>query len=99
MITDKQAIDEYFQVEFFFADNIAAKRHILNKGDKITKHIHDYSHLSILGYGSVRVDTPKSSKVYDAGDCIIVEKHTEHQITALEDSAWFCIHQDRDDKE
>ena len=95
MITDKKQLDEKFQTEFFFAKDIAAKRHILSAGDTVGKHTHDYSHLSIVGYGSVRVTTPKGSRVYDAGDCIIVEENTEHVITALEDSAWFCIHTDK----
>jgi quercetin dioxygenase-like cupin family protein len=96
MIVDPKSIDEACQVEFFFADNLAAKRHILSAGDIIGKHTHDYSHLSIVGYGSVRVNTPDGSRVYDAGDCIVVKANTEHHITALEDSAWFCIHTDKE---
>ena len=92
MITNHESIDAYCDVEFFEADNLFAQRHILSKGDKIGKHIHSYSHLSILGYGSVRVNTPQSSKVYDAGDCIVITENTEHTIVALEDSCWFCIH-------
>lgn len=91
-ITDPSVMDEYLEVEFFTADNLFAKKHILSKGDKIGKHIHSYSHLSILGYGSVRVNTPNGSKVYDAGDCIVITENTEHTIVALEDSCWFCIH-------
>lgn len=95
MITDKEALDELLQVEFFEADDLFAKKHIITKGGKIGKHIHTYSHLSILGYGSVRVTTPEGSKVYDAGDCIVIKANTEHVITALEDSCWFCIHTDK----
>lgn len=96
MIIDTDIIDEHCDVEFYFADNLAAKRFLLSKGDKIGKHIHSYSHLSILGYGSVRVETPEGSKVYDAGDCIVIKANTEHHIIALEDSAWFCIHTDKE---
>ena len=96
MITDEKIIDDYMDVEFFTADNLFAKRHILSKGDKIGKHIHTYSHLSILGYGSVRVDVTGSSKVYDSGDCIVITANTEHVITALEDACWFCIHTDKE---
>jgi quercetin dioxygenase-like cupin family protein len=96
MITDLQAIDDHCDVQFFEAKNLFAKRHVLSKGDKIGKHIHTYSHLSILGYGSVRVNTPEGSKVYDAGDCIVIKANTEHVITALEDSCWFCIHTDKE---
>ena len=95
-ITDPDVMDEYLDVEFFTADNLFAKRHILSKGDKIGKHIHTYSHISILGYGSVRVETLEGSRVYDAGDCIVIKANTEHHITALEDSAWFCIHVDKE---
>ena len=97
MITDESEIDNHCQIEFFFSDfGLSAKKHVLSKGDTIGKHIHPYSHLSILGYGSVRVNTPEGSKVYDAGDCIEIKKDTEHVIHALEDSAWFCIHVDKE---
>lgn len=92
MITDESKMDAYLQVEYIEADDQIAKRHLLSKGDKIGKHIHTYSHLSILSYGSVRVNTEGGSKVYDAGDCIVIKANTEHVITALEDSCWFCIH-------
>jgi len=95
MITDEKELDAQFDAEFYFADDLAAKRFLLSKGDKIGKHIHTYSHLSILGYGSVRVETPEGSKVYDQGECIVIKANTEHVITALEDSAWFCIHTDK----
>ena len=92
MITDQDTINEHCEVSFFFAKNLAAKRHVLSAGDIVVKHTHDYSHLSIVGYGSVRVTTPKGSRVYDAGDCIVVDAGIEHTITALEDAVWFCIH-------
>jgi quercetin dioxygenase-like cupin family protein len=95
VITDQDQLDETLQTEFFFADQVAAKRHVLNTGDIVGKHTHDYSHLSIVGYGSVRVTTPKSSRVYDAGDCIVVDAGIEHTITALEDAVWFCIHKEQ----
>lgn len=94
MITDPKLADAYFDVEFFFAGGIAAKRHVLTKGDIITKHTHEYDHLSVLGYGSVRVTTPQTSRVYDAGECVVIEKNIEHQIVALEDSVWLCIHKE-----
>jgi quercetin dioxygenase-like cupin family protein len=92
LITDADVMDNLLQVEFIEADNQIAKRHILPKGGKIGKHIHTYSHLSVLGYGSVRVETPEGSKVYDAGDCIVIKANTEHFVTALEDACWLCIH-------
>jgi quercetin dioxygenase-like cupin family protein len=92
LITDTDVMDELLQVEIFESDNQFAKRHVMPKGGKMCKHIHTYSHLSILGYGSVRVETLEGSKVYDAGDCIVIKANTEHSITALEDACWFCIH-------
>lgn len=92
LITDEQLMNEVLQVEIFEATNQFAKRHILQKGGKMAKHIHTYSHLSILGYGSVRVETSEGSRVYDSGDCIVIKANTEHSILALEDACWFCIH-------
>lgn len=92
MITDPNAIDKHCDVSFYFADKIAAKRFNINAGDILQKHTHDYDHISVLGSGSVRVTTPQGSFAYDGGDVIIIEKNTPHQITALEDSVWICIH-------
>lgn len=96
MITDEKLLDEQFQTEFVFAKNIAAKRHVLSAGDVVGKHSHDYDHISIVGYGSVRVNTPNSSRVYDSGDYVIVTANTEHTITALEDSVWYCVHPNKE---
>lgn len=92
MITDPATLDETFSVEHYFSDTVYAKRHSLAKGDRVGKHKHPYSHVSIVGYGSVRVTTPESSKVYDSGDAVIIEANIEHEMLALEDSAWFCVH-------
>lgn len=96
MITDTHKIDEALETEFFFAKDIAAKRHVLSAGDVVGKHSHDYDHISIVGYGSVRVNTPQGSRVYDSGDCVIVSANTEHTITALEDSVWYCVHPNKE---
>lgn len=94
MTKDEQLINEKYDVQFFTADNQVAKRFILSKGDKINTDISQYSHLGILGYGSIRVDTPGRSMVHDSGDCIVITANTGHIITALEDSCWFCINQE-----
>jgi quercetin dioxygenase-like cupin family protein len=96
MITDIEIIDKHCEVQFFESDKLFAKRYVMGKGDKIGKHIHTYSHLSILGYGSVRVDTPDGSRVYESGDCIVIKANTEHFVTALEDTCWFCVHTDKE---
>jgi quercetin dioxygenase-like cupin family protein len=76
----------------FFTNAQTAHKHLLDKGDKINSYINTYSHLGILGFGSIRVKTEEGSKVYDAGDCIVIKANTEHDITALEDACWFCIY-------
>ena len=79
-------------VVHFFSDGVYAKRMTLPKGYKAYSHSHAYSHLSILSEGRARVTTDDSSQVYEQGSCIEIKAGVHHEIEALEDVTWFCIH-------
>jgi quercetin dioxygenase-like cupin family protein len=79
-------------IEFFFADKMCARKMKLPKGYKAYSHAHTYDHLSVLARGIARVTTDADSKTYHAGDCITIKAGVHHQIEALEDIIWFCIH-------
>lgn len=75
-----------------FSSGVYAKQMHLPKGYMAMSHAHNYDHLSILGKGKVIVRTDDYVKEYTAPACLTIEAHTHHQIEALEDAVWFCIH-------
>jgi quercetin dioxygenase-like cupin family protein len=64
----------------------------LPKGYIAYSHSHVYSHLSILAKGRVIVKTDDYNQEYSAPACINIEANTYHQIEALDDVVWFCVH-------
>lgn len=75
-----------------FSDGLYAKQMHLPKGYKALSHKHSYSHLSVLATGKVIVTTDHSQQIFSAPACINIEAGTNHEILALEDVTWFCIH-------
>lgn len=75
-----------------FSSGVYAKQMSLPKGYMALSHAHNYDHLSILGKGRVIVRTDDSVQEYTGPACLTIKANTHHQIEALEDSIWFCIH-------
>lgn len=75
-----------------FSDGLYAKQMVIPKGYMAGTHSHKYSHLSILSKGRVIVRTDDETLEYTAPACIEIKKDTIHNIEALEDSVWFCVH-------
>ena len=75
-----------------FSDGLYSKQMHLPKGYKAYSHKHTYSHLSILAKGKVVVTTDDSTAMYEAPACINIAGGLNHEITALEDVVWYCIH-------
>ena len=80
------------KVKHNFSDGLYAKEMVLLKGYIAYSHSHKYSHLSILAKGRVIVKTDEYNQEYTAPACINIEANTYHQIEALEDVVWFCVH-------
>jgi hypothetical protein len=80
------------QVENYFSDGLYAKKMVIPKGFTACQHKHHYSHLSILAKGRVILRTDYYNKEYVAPACIDIKAEIYHQIEALEDCVWFCIH-------
>jgi len=75
-----------------FSTGLYAKEMHLPKGFYALSHAHAYDHFSILAKGKAEVDTGESKAIYTAPVCIEIKAGIHHQITALEDVTWFCIH-------
>ena len=65
----------------------------LEKGMYVIGHSHHYDHITLVGEGSVLVETEVSRETYHARSCIDIKAQTHHKITALEDNTvCYCIH-------
>ena len=81
------------QIKHHFSDGLYAKQATFPAGAWIAKHVHDYSHLSILAQGRVLLQVEgEKERVIDAPACIEIKGGKLHSVMALEDSVWFCIH-------
>ena len=80
------------KIQNYFSDGLYAKQMVIPKGYTACQHKHNYSHLSILAKGRVNVITDDYNQEYIAPACIEIKAEIYHQIVALEDSVWFCIH-------
>jgi len=80
------------QVKHHFSDNLYAKEMVIPKGYIAGMHKHVFSHLSILASGRALIKTDEYNKEVVAPYCLNIIAETHHQIEALEDCVWFCIH-------
>lgn len=83
-------------IEHYWANNAMARAMHLPEGGRAASHKHEYDHISIvcsLHDGDVvTVITPNGATTHKSGDCITLEAGIEHEIRALQDIKWFCIH-------
>lgn len=80
------------KIQHHFSSGVYAKQMVLPKDYFVISHSHNFDHLSILASGSVIVRTDESEQQYDGPACLTIKANTHHEITALTDSVWFCVH-------
>lgn len=80
------------QVQHHFGGGVYAKEMKVPQGATIGQHAHAFDHLSLLAAGSVVVHTDNWTKQFDAPACIEIKAGIHHEITALSDVVWYCIH-------
>lgn len=80
------------EIRHHFSDGLYAKEAIFPAGVGIIKHVHSFSHLSILAKGKVEVITETGIETISAPACIEIKAGLTHGIQAIEDCVWFCIH-------
>jgi quercetin dioxygenase-like cupin family protein len=79
-------------IEHYFADGMYAKEMRIPAGHFVKKHLHDFTHLSVLAAGTVILKMNGKAKLMKAPACITVPAGMEHVIDAVTDAVWFCIH-------
>lgn len=80
------------QIVHHFSDGLYAKQMFIPAGFMVISHSHAFSHFSILAKGRVIVKTDDYTNEYAAPACIEIKNNVHHQIEALEDAVWYCIH-------
>jgi quercetin dioxygenase-like cupin family protein len=76
--------------------------HFAKAGDANEGHIHNYDHMTLLAYGSVRVHVNGNTTDFKAPHSIFIVKGKSHFIEALEDNTVaYCVHalHDKDTEE
>lgn len=62
------------------------------EGAFVGQHAHKFDHLSLLGKGKVVVKTDEWEREFDAPAILEIKAGMHHEIRALTDAVWFCIH-------
>lgn len=75
-----------------FGGGVYAKETRIPAGVKLTQHRHTFDHLSILAVGRVVVAVDGQQKTFDGPACIEIKAGKAHEVTALTDATWFCVH-------
>lgn len=84
-------------IEHHFSSGVYAKDTRIPAGIILIQHSHPYDHLSILASGKVILNVDGKDEVITGPACLNIKKGTEHSVTALTDSVWYCIHKIEDD--
>ncbi len=64
----------------------------LAAGHCVDTHKHNFDHFGLLGAGIAKVEVDGSVQVHAAPCVIEIKAGKSHQITAIENITWFCIH-------
>ena len=83
-----------------FGGGVYAKETRIPAGYLLGKHAHTFDHLSILASGSIELSVNGNVSVVHAPACLVIEANKDHQLRAITDTVWFCVHAtDCDDPE
>jgi quercetin dioxygenase-like cupin family protein len=85
-------IIELPEIKHHFSDGLYAKQICLPQDHFMVQHKHTYDHMSILAEGWVVVKVDGVETEYHAPACINIAAGKSHEVTAVTNSVWFCIH-------
>jgi quercetin dioxygenase-like cupin family protein len=79
-------------IKHHFSSGVYAKEMHVPAGYVVGSHAHEFDHMSMLAKGEVIVKTDNDEQHYVAPTVVTIKKAIHHEIHALKDSVWFCIH-------
>jgi quercetin dioxygenase-like cupin family protein len=86
------SIDIDLGVVHHFSAGVYAKQMKLPAKHFAISHAHEYDHMSILASGEATVEVDGVIDLYKAPACINIAAGKHHEIVAITDVVWFCIH-------
>ena len=88
-----QPVPELHERKLHFSNNVCVMQMKLPAGCKAESHVHTYDHLSYLVSGEVLIHTPGNPVLRRIAPCAIeIKANLAHEITAIKDTVWLCIH-------
>jgi len=75
-----------------FAAGLYAKETHIPAGIKLTQHVHQFDHLSLLASGDVLVRADGWVEQYKGPAMLTIRAGVVHEVEAVTDAAWFCLH-------
>ena len=76
----------------FVTDEVYSKRAHVKAGSQLVQHIHPYDHAAALVSGTVRLQVDGLSRTVTGPRMLLITAGRAHQITALTDVVWHCLH-------
>ena len=87
-----QLDDAGISVLYHFTPGLCATQFSIPAGAALGKHVHDYSHLSMLMQGAAVVEVDGVATTHNAPAVLTVEAGKEHVVRALSPVVWLCLH-------
>lgn len=78
--------------KFHFAEGLVTKEMHIPAGVTLGKHVHTYSHQSILAKGQIILHKGDEVAMLHAPVVLEVTAGVEHAVEALTDTVWYCVH-------
>lgn len=88
----QQLDDAGIGVQYHFTPGLCGTEFTMPAGSSIGKHVHDYSHLSMLMQGAAVVEVCGVATTHKAPAVLTIEAGKEHIIRALSPVVWLCLH-------
>jgi len=93
LLTDDALAAIGVDIAHHFAPGVYVKASRIAAGSPgLTKHTHDYTHLSVLVSGTVKVNIGGVDRILSGFHVLTVEAGVPHKVTAITDAIWLCIH-------
>ncbi|GAC1609424.1 MAG: hypothetical protein NVS3B3_15980 [Aquirhabdus sp.] len=74
------------------SDGMYTKEIHIPAGIAMGKEMHAYSHLSILGKGSIKLIRDDTEVELSAPQCLHIKAGVWHTVIAVTDTVWYCVH-------
>jgi quercetin dioxygenase-like cupin family protein len=79
-------------IKHHFSSGVYAKEMHIPATYTVGSHAHEFDHMSMLAKGEVVVRTDNGEQHFTAPAVVTITKGINHEIYAVKDSIWFCIH-------